>query len=141
MNNEQDQGELLSIGELARRTGVSARTIRYYEELGILPEPERTASGTRRYGQEYIFFVKGACLLKEIGFSLSEIQTLGWWCLGRAVPEEQLRDTQELLSKKMAVLDTNIQILTDIKRQAAKRTSKEDARRTDAIRQPSAVSR
>lgn len=140
MNSNGDQTGTLSIGELARRTEVSARTIRYYEELGILPEPTRTASGTRRYSDEYIFFVKGARLLKEIGFSLLEIKTLGWWCLGRPVPEEQLEETQELLGKKLAVLDTNIQILTDIKRQAEKRASEERSRHRTAERQPNLVS-
>ena len=42
----EDTSGLLSIGELARDTGVSSRTIRYYEELGILPEPRRSAGGT-----------------------------------------------------------------------------------------------
>src|SRR5690606_39841447 len=49
---------LLSIGELARRAQVSPRTIRYYEELGILPTPQRTAGGSRRYPPEYVSYVQ-----------------------------------------------------------------------------------
>ncbi|MDA8322137.1 MAG: MerR family DNA-binding transcriptional regulator, partial [Actinomycetota bacterium] len=49
----KDGSGLVSIGELARQAGVSSRTIRYYEELGILPEPPRSAGGTRKYPREY----------------------------------------------------------------------------------------
>src|SRR3984957_20425154 len=42
----------VSIGHLAKAAGVSSRTIRYYEELGILPEPRRSPRGTRKYPKE-----------------------------------------------------------------------------------------
>lgn len=61
------------IGELARRTGVSRDTIRYYESSGVLPPAERTRSGYRRYGREdveRIFFVGQA---QTLGLSLEEI--------------------------------------------------------------------
>lgn len=43
--------EGLTIGELARLTGIAAKTIRYYEEIGLLPRAERTENRYRRYGQ------------------------------------------------------------------------------------------
>ena len=43
----------ITIGEMARRTDVRASTIRYYERVGLLPEPERVA-GRRRYDQEVV---------------------------------------------------------------------------------------
>jgi DNA-binding transcriptional MerR regulator len=42
-----DTASLVSIGQLAKEAGVSSRTIRYYEELGILPEPRRSPGGSR----------------------------------------------------------------------------------------------
>src|SRR4051794_18057446 len=77
----QEDTRTLSIGELAKQTGVSTRTIRYYEELGILPTPERTEGGTRRYPSDYIFYVEGARILKQLGFGLEEIAELGQFAL------------------------------------------------------------
>lgn len=42
----------MKIGEVARRVGVNPKTIRYYESIGLLPEPARTTSGYRDYGPD-----------------------------------------------------------------------------------------
>lgn len=64
------------IGELARRTGVSTKTIRYYEAVGLLPAPGRTESGYRTYGEAdagRLAFIRAA---KEFGFTLGEIREI-----------------------------------------------------------------
>ncbi len=66
----------LSIGELGAETGLSPRTIRYYEELGLLPGVRRRAGGRRVYGpeeQERLRFIQR---LKTLGCSLAEIREL-----------------------------------------------------------------
>ncbi len=63
----------LLIGEVSRRTGVAAATIRYYEGLGLLPTPPRTAGGYRRYSEstvEALAFIRKA---QALGFSLDEV--------------------------------------------------------------------
>jgi len=101
----------LSIGELARITSVSSRTIRYYEELGILPEPERSPGGTRQYPLQHRFYVEGALALKELGFSLDEIRLLGQLALDRPISKaDRLRATQAIRSK-MRVLEHKIRVL------------------------------
>lgn len=45
-----DDGRVITIGQLARYAGVSIETIRVYHDKGLLPEPDRDASGYRRYG-------------------------------------------------------------------------------------------
>jgi DNA-binding transcriptional MerR regulator len=118
-------GPSLSIGELAKRTGVSTRTIRYYEELGILPRPERTDGGTRRYPREYIFYVEGARTLKELGFGLEEIAELGKFALTGTWDSEPSRI---ILTRKLSELEHRIRVLNrlhDLVENASKRSGRD----------------
>lgn len=66
----------LRIGELARRGGVTAATVRYYERAGVLLPPPRSAAGYRLYGEravEELVFVRRA---QGLGFTLDEIREL-----------------------------------------------------------------
>jgi Cu(I)-responsive transcriptional regulator len=67
---------MLSIGALAKRTGTKVQTIRYYEQIGMLPEPERTEGGQRRYGDadlDRIAFIRHA---RQLGIALDAIREL-----------------------------------------------------------------
>ena len=66
---------LLTIGEVARRAGVRASAIRYYEEAGLLEEPERVG-GKRRYDEEALRRLALIGAAKRAGFTLGEIRTL-----------------------------------------------------------------
>lgn len=64
----------LKIGELAKRLDLNPRTIRFYEDAGVLPPPARTRGGFRLYGEqdvERLRFVKAA---QRVGLSLGEIK-------------------------------------------------------------------
>jgi DNA-binding transcriptional MerR regulator len=64
----------LKIEEVAKRSGLTKRTIRYYEELGILPPPERSEGKIRLYTEEHIERLKKVINAKEVlGFSLQEL--------------------------------------------------------------------
>lgn len=66
----------LAIGDLSRRTGVKVPTIRYYEEIGLLPAPARTRGGQRRYGPAHLrrlAFVRHA---RDLGFEIDAIREL-----------------------------------------------------------------
>jgi MerR family redox-sensitive transcriptional activator SoxR len=65
----------LSIGEVARRTGVRTSALRYYEEAGILPAPARV-SGRRLYDAAAIRRVDVLRFAQQAGFTLQEIKTL-----------------------------------------------------------------
>jgi DNA-binding transcriptional MerR regulator len=67
--------EALSIGEVAQRSGVPATTLRFYEQIGLLP-PVAREHGHRRYGDDTLMRLEviGAC--KVAGFTLDEIQVL-----------------------------------------------------------------
>jgi DNA-binding transcriptional MerR regulator len=68
-------GGLLTIGELARRTGVSSSALRYYEELGLLPAPVRV-SGQRRYPESAARIIGAILLYRDAGFTLAEQKAL-----------------------------------------------------------------
>ena len=68
--------KLFTIGELGKVTGIHVETIRFYQQRGLLAEPQRPLGGIRRYGEAEaarIRFIKSA---KKLGFSLDEIITL-----------------------------------------------------------------
>ncbi|WP_291732906.1 helix-turn-helix domain-containing protein [Leisingera sp. F5] len=67
---------MFSIGQLSKTTGVKVPTIRYYEEIGLLPAPGRNAGNQRRYGQDgmdTLGFIKHA---RDLGFPLEDIKAL-----------------------------------------------------------------
>lgn len=63
----------MKIGNLARKTGVSIDTIRYYERRGLMPEPARLPSGYRVYSQASVSRIVMAKSLQALGFTLDEI--------------------------------------------------------------------
>ncbi len=67
---------MLSIGTLAKRTGTKVQTIRYYEQIGLMPEPGRTEGGQRRYGNEELDRLAFIRHSRQLGFSLEAIREL-----------------------------------------------------------------
>jgi MerR family transcriptional regulator, copper efflux regulator len=67
--------ELLTIGEVAARTGIATSALRYYDQFGLV-KPRRRTAGQRRYGPEAITAVAMVRLLREVGFPLADIKRL-----------------------------------------------------------------
>ncbi len=100
--------ETFQIAELARRTGFSRPTLRYYEEIGLLEEPERSEAGYRVYDRDdeaRLQFIRRAKLL---GLSLEEIGDLvGVWAGGEcATTRRQLR---ELVERKITAVREQVE--------------------------------
>jgi MerR family redox-sensitive transcriptional activator SoxR len=93
--------ERLTIGMLARSTGVATSALRYWEQLGLLTAPVRE-SGQRRYASSAVRLVGLILLLREVGFTLREIRTL---VADRA---EDPVAWQELYQRKLVELDEQI---------------------------------
>ena len=66
----------MKIGELSRRAEVPIDTVRYYERQGLLPVPERQASGYRKYHADDVTRLQFVRRAKALGFTLKEIQEL-----------------------------------------------------------------
>jgi DNA-binding transcriptional MerR regulator len=93
----------LTIGELAKRTGVAPSAIRYYEELGLMPTAPKV-SGKRRYDQAAVESVGVILFLRDVGFSLAEMKKViasqsrsaGAW---RDLARQKLIDLDERISQ------------------------------------------
>lgn len=69
-------GDLLQIGEVADRVGLSLRTVRYYEEMGLLTPEDRTEGGFRLYTKDHVERLQLIKQMKPLGFSVQEIRDL-----------------------------------------------------------------
>ncbi|HYC92449.1 MAG TPA: MerR family transcriptional regulator [Thermoanaerobaculia bacterium] len=65
----------MKVGELAKRTGISIRTLHHYDELGLV-SPHRTVSGHRLYGRDEVVRLQQVLSLRQLGFPLEEIREL-----------------------------------------------------------------
>jgi MerR family redox-sensitive transcriptional activator SoxR len=94
-------GDDLTIGELARRAGMSTSAIRYYESVGLVA-PERRSSGRRLYGELAVERLALISFAKDIGFSLGQVRQLL-----AGFPEETPAGARwtELATSKLAELD------------------------------------
>lgn len=113
----------MKIGQLAGRAGLTTKTIRYYEEIGLLPEARRSESGYRMYTEidlGRLNFIKKA---RQLGLSLAEA---GWVIDLRAQSQRPCRHVLALLDRKLSEIDTVIADLTSF------RAEVDELRRTSA---------
>ena len=98
-----------NIGEAARRSGVSAKMVRHYESLGLLPAVHRTESGYRQYGDAEVHTLRFIRRARDLGFSMDEIgQLLKLWQNRRRSSAEVRRIATrhiEDLSRKLAEME------------------------------------
>lgn len=66
----------MQIGQLAARSGTLVETVRYYERIGLLPTPDRNASGYRQYRDDHLRRLTFVRHCRDLGFSIAEIRSL-----------------------------------------------------------------
>lgn len=106
----------MKIGEVADRAGVSAKTVRYYESIGLVPEPSRTGSGYRDYGAdavERLRFIRDA---QATGLSLAEIASV---LELKDAGSSSCAHTAELLYRHLADVDDQIRRLGEARAELA----------------------
>jgi MerR family redox-sensitive transcriptional activator SoxR len=101
----------LTIGEVARQVGLRSSALRYYEEAGVLPPPERLA-GKRRYSPEVVDLLLLIRFCQRVGFSLAEVRELLAAPGGRRAKERW----RELVDAKLTEVDALIEQAQAMKR-------------------------
>lgn len=108
----------VTIGEAAKAAGVSAKMIRYYEETGLLPPADRTASGYRLYAENDLHTLRFVRRSRDLGFSVEDIAGLLalWQDRGRASAQVKALAVQHLtdLRRRIAELEAMARTLTSL---------------------------
>jgi DNA-binding transcriptional MerR regulator len=110
----------LTIREVCARSGLSARTVRYYEELGLLPGVRRRSGGRRIYGDDELERLGFITRLKVLGLSLEEIRELNVVHAIAGSTRAMLARLDELLARHLADLDGRIAELSSLRDQIGK---------------------
>jgi DNA-binding transcriptional MerR regulator len=108
------------IAEVSRRTGLSPRTVRYYEELGLLPGVRRRAGGRRVYGEDDLQRLGFIQRLKALGLSLAEVGELSAVYAIAGSTRAMLERLDEVLARHLGELDARISELSDLRDQIGK---------------------
>jgi DNA-binding transcriptional MerR regulator len=94
-----------AIGEMARRAGYAVQTVRYYEQIGLMPVPPRTEGGQRRYSDELarrLLFIRHA---RDLGFTVEDVRSL----LDLAArPDQSCASVDAIAETHLAAIDAKI---------------------------------
>lgn len=143
------------IGEVAERTGVTQRTLRFYEEKGLLDPPERMEGGFRLYSEEDIDRVIYVRRLQDLlGFTLSEIkemvdaeeelhQIAATRRPDRELPErvERVSTMIAALSRQLEVVEHKVTQLSTMKEELSAKMTRMQARRVELLQEIEAQKR
>ncbi|WP_449412176.1 MerR family transcriptional regulator [Pandoraea soli] len=122
----------MRIGELARRTGVSARMLRYYENEGLL-NPKRTDSGYRDYGSDEVDAAQRIRTLTAAGLKISSIRLLLPCVLGEKPVFHPCVEARALLRGEVEKLDVRLRELSETREVVARLLNAVDTNETLAL--------
>ena len=105
---------VVPIGTLAERTGVKVETIRYYEQVGLLPEPERSEGNQRRYGRAHVERLAFIRHCRSLDMTLDEIRVLLRF---KDAPQQDCGDVDALLDEHIGHVAERIRELRQLEKQ------------------------
>src|SRR5574340_393798 len=101
MNTLREGEEAVPIGDLAKALGLTTRTLRYWEEVGIIESVQRPDGGTRGYTPYYVRRIRFILRLKELGLTIREMQDL-------YVAYGEAKQTEKMIPRLVEILDQHI---------------------------------
>ena len=111
LSDAREQG-FYNIGQASAASGVSAKMIRHYEQIGLIPPADRTFSNYRIYSQNDVHTLQFIRRSRDLGFSMKQIETL----LGLWQQHRPSKDVKRLAMEHVAELETKIRELEAMKR-------------------------
>ncbi len=115
MSAENDKKKVTQIGDLAKRAGISVRTVRYYEELGLIVPSGHSVGGFRLYGEENFKRLQVINFLKELGLTLTEIRKILLAKKESGGDREAVRFLQGIFREKLGLVDAKIHALNKMR--------------------------
>lgn len=105
--------ETLNIGQAAAQSGVSAKMVRYYESLGLLPKVARTQAGYRQYGEREVHTLRFIKHSRQLGFGMAEVAELLKLWQNR---KRSSADVKRIALAHVADLDRRMREMAEMKR-------------------------
>lgn len=102
----QETKEIVTIGELCKALGLTTRTLRYWEEVGIIEAVDRSDGANRGYSPYFVRLIKFITKLKELGLTIKEMQDL-YKVYGEA------KQTERMVPELVRILDTHINMIDE----------------------------
>jgi DNA-binding transcriptional MerR regulator len=119
---------MFSITDVCARTGLSARTVRYYEEIGLLPDVRRQSGGRRVYDDDALERLGFISRLKALGLSLAEIRELNVVYSIAGSTRAMLARLHDLLGAHLEDVDRRVSELSDLRAELVRYRGQLEAR-------------
>src|ERR1035437_6777757 len=106
MNSNEEDNQVIAIGDLSKSVGLTTRTLRYWEEVGIIESEERVDGANRGFSPYYVRRIKFIMKLKDMGLTIKEMQEL-------YVAYGEAKETDQMIPKLVAILDKHTHMVDD----------------------------
>lgn len=106
MKNNEENNQTIAIGDLAKSIGLTTRTLRYWEEVGIIESAARADGANRGYSPYYVRRIKFIMKLKELGLTIKEMQDL-------YVAYGEAKETDQMIPKLISFLDKHTRMVDE----------------------------
>jgi len=108
---DKNQGDFFTVGKLAKRCGVTVRTLQYYDTNGLLVPSEYSEGGRRMYGRKDIILLQQILFLKSFGFSLEEIRDKLLLVEDTENLKQMIKNQKEVLARQIEHIQKSMDLM------------------------------